>query len=202
MTLGRTSSGAIKIKTDAPGLRAVECGCCGGQEECVGTEGQHSIAISAEHFNSWKKGGKLLVAASISGECSGNYSETITVPPKTCVVGWSQSGPECFSEFDPEGQAQGASCSFSVLKSENGFFVTVQGGITCQFEYRPFEGGPVFACAPKSSSVGHEPDPNDPSQNWSVSYANFLGAQIPYQLNAPNQGSQASSWSFNFTPNP
>lgn len=31
MTLGRTSSGAIKIKTDG-GLRAVECGCCGGGE--------------------------------------------------------------------------------------------------------------------------------------------------------------------------
>ncbi len=30
MTLGRTSSGAIKIKTDSPGLRAVECTCCGG----------------------------------------------------------------------------------------------------------------------------------------------------------------------------
>lgn len=30
MTLGRTSAGKIKIKTDTPkGLRAVECGCCG-----------------------------------------------------------------------------------------------------------------------------------------------------------------------------
>jgi len=29
MTLGRTASGAIKIKTDG-GLRAVECACCGG----------------------------------------------------------------------------------------------------------------------------------------------------------------------------
>lgn len=31
MTLGRTSSGSIKIKTDEAGggLRAVECGCCG-----------------------------------------------------------------------------------------------------------------------------------------------------------------------------
>jgi len=29
MTLGRTSSGAIKIKTDG-GLRAVNCACCGG----------------------------------------------------------------------------------------------------------------------------------------------------------------------------
>ena len=33
MTLGRTSSGAIKIKTDTAGggLRAVECACCGGE---------------------------------------------------------------------------------------------------------------------------------------------------------------------------
>lgn len=30
MTLGRSSTGAIKIKTDSPGLRAVECACCGG----------------------------------------------------------------------------------------------------------------------------------------------------------------------------
>jgi hypothetical protein len=28
MTLGRSSTGAIKIKTDSPGLRAVECACC------------------------------------------------------------------------------------------------------------------------------------------------------------------------------
>ena len=33
MTLGRTSSGAIKIKTDG-GLRAVECSCCGGDCAC------------------------------------------------------------------------------------------------------------------------------------------------------------------------
>jgi hypothetical protein len=36
MTLGRTPTGAIKIKTDSPGLRAVECACCGGvcEEDC------------------------------------------------------------------------------------------------------------------------------------------------------------------------
>jgi len=35
MTLGRTSTGAIKIKTDEAGggLRAVECACCGGCAE-------------------------------------------------------------------------------------------------------------------------------------------------------------------------
>lgn len=35
MTLGRTSTGAIKIKSDSPnGLRAVECACCGGGGSC------------------------------------------------------------------------------------------------------------------------------------------------------------------------
>lgn len=200
MTLGRSSTGAIKIKTDSPGLRAVECACCGGgQEECIGTEGQHSIAISAEYFNSWKKGGQLFVSASISSGCSGSYSETIAVPPQTCVVQWTQEGPLCFSEFDPEGQLQGAGCSFSVFKSDIGFFVNIAGGITCQFEYKPFEGGPVFACAPKFSSCGYEPKEGD---SWSVAYVIFLGAQIPYQVDNPNQGNQTASWSFNFTPNP
>ena len=38
MTLGRTSSGAIKIKTDEAGggLRAVNCVCCGGSGTCGG----------------------------------------------------------------------------------------------------------------------------------------------------------------------
>lgn len=34
MTLGRTASNAIKIKTDAGTTRAVECGCCGGDCAC------------------------------------------------------------------------------------------------------------------------------------------------------------------------
>ena len=45
MTLGRTSTGAIKIKTDTPGLRAVECGCCqGGCQSCPVTD----ITITSE----------------------------------------------------------------------------------------------------------------------------------------------------------
>jgi len=34
MTIGRTTAGAIKIKTDSPGLRAVNCACCGGGGSC------------------------------------------------------------------------------------------------------------------------------------------------------------------------
>lgn len=190
MVIGRSSTGAIKLKTDSPkGLRAVECACCGGG--CIGVEGQHSIAISESNFNSWLKGGQLFVAASISGQCSGSYSETIEVPPQTCVVQWTQAGALCFSELDPEGQYQGADCNFSFFKSNSGFFANISGGITCQFEYRPFENGPIFACAPIFSQVGREPSEFD---SWSVNYVNFLGAQIPFQSDA--------SWSFNFTPNP
>lgn len=38
MTLGRTSSGAIKIKTDG-GLRAVECTCCASPCSCPDNQG-------------------------------------------------------------------------------------------------------------------------------------------------------------------
>jgi len=34
MTLGRTASNAIKIKTDGGTTRAVECACCGGCPDC------------------------------------------------------------------------------------------------------------------------------------------------------------------------
>jgi len=34
MTLGRTSDNKIKIKTDSPGIRAVECACCVGGCSC------------------------------------------------------------------------------------------------------------------------------------------------------------------------
>ena len=59
MTLGRSSSGAIKIKTDG-GLRAVECACCGGGG-CVTT-------ITEAQFNQIRFGGTANIA--------GNFPET------------------------------------------------------------------------------------------------------------------------------
>ena len=54
MTLGRTSTGAIKIKTDSPGLRAVECACCGGTCPCpLPTEIKgKKIAVTAVSWSS------------------------------------------------------------------------------------------------------------------------------------------------------
>jgi hypothetical protein len=52
MTLGRTSTGAIKTKTDG-GLRAVNCACCGG---C-------NTTITEEQFNAIRYGGTANIAA-------------------------------------------------------------------------------------------------------------------------------------------
>ena len=64
MTLGRTSSGAIKIKTDSAGggLRAVECACCGG---C----GCASVAVSGDLLAVFEN---MLTYPPCSG-CSGYY---------------------------------------------------------------------------------------------------------------------------------
>jgi hypothetical protein len=51
MTLGRSPSGAIKIKTDG-GLRAVECACCGGIE----------CQITEEQLNNIRYGGTTGIA--------------------------------------------------------------------------------------------------------------------------------------------
>ena len=52
MTLGLTSSGAVKIKTDG-GLRAVECACCGSG----------ACAITEAQFNTIRYGGTTNIAA-------------------------------------------------------------------------------------------------------------------------------------------
>jgi len=62
MTLGRTSAGKIKIKTDSPkGLRAVECGCCGGNGSCLGCETLEEITgVSALRIIHQPTGGELV----------------------------------------------------------------------------------------------------------------------------------------------
>ena len=51
MTLGRTASNAIKIKTDSPkGLRAVNCACCGG---CPTFPDGLCIGAASSPYGSW-----------------------------------------------------------------------------------------------------------------------------------------------------
>jgi hypothetical protein len=84
MTLGRTSSGAIKIKTD--GLRAVECACCGG------------ITIPCRHCPPYLHNFQF----SLSGD-QVNITEEFQYPSvddydpiRTCSDSWDAFGPGAF----------------------------------------------------------------------------------------------------------
>jgi hypothetical protein len=85
MTLGRTSSGAIKIKTDG-GLRAVECGCCGGCKP-----------VTLEQYNAVAYGGTADLAGPLSAifknvpfiqEYSYSYTTDDSVITEGYVVGY------------------------------------------------------------------------------------------------------------------
>ena len=98
MTLGRTSSGAIKIKTNGDaGLRAVECACCGGG--CViplSEQGDLEAYPDATEtmWREWNKGGTVSVSMHYSeGGCSVSSSEIFNVPAGACLVSWRHAEP-------------------------------------------------------------------------------------------------------------
>lgn len=74
MTLGRTSSNAIKIKTDGGTTRAVECACCGGGGGGCAPSGDIGlyIPISSALANQWINNQYITVSMSVSGSFSGN----------------------------------------------------------------------------------------------------------------------------------
>jgi hypothetical protein len=78
MTLGRTPTGAIKLKTDG-GLRAVECACC--VPPCPSdSPSPYGIVLTEEQYNNFKKGGNYTMSAVLSetrtgeGSCSSNLN--------------------------------------------------------------------------------------------------------------------------------
>ena len=78
MTLGRTSSGNIKIKTDEAGggLRAVECACCDFQpcRDCPPYFGDLNFSLTGDQVN---------------GLTEFQYEAVVQYdPPRTCSDGW------------------------------------------------------------------------------------------------------------------
>ena len=155
MTLGRSSTGAIKIKTDSPGLRAVECACCdGGDEEikCLRSGGfPYAEQISKENFDLWLAGGTLTIQMSITssggyygGGCSSTFSESISVPPDECSLVW-------FARDEESGVPQSdyqypcntfylyneASLSIHLIRRENdpSYYLQVTGWVQCAFNF-------------------------------------------------------------------
>ena len=118
MTLGRTTSGAIKIKTDG-GLRAVNCACCGSLgcdaiplSEQGGLEAYPDATETM--WREWNKGGTVSVSMHYSeGPCSVSSSETFDVPAGACLVSWRHAEP--------------SSCGFSPYP---GYYYTEESHLT------------------------------------------------------------------------
>jgi hypothetical protein len=85
MILGRTPEGSIKIKTDSPGLRAVECACCESE--------RFAAPLSSELAEIVKNATSVRVQMSIYwievfGDCTqGNFNDNVDI-----TSGWDGVG--------------------------------------------------------------------------------------------------------------
>ena len=99
MTLGRTSSGAVKIKVEDGTTRAVNCACCGALgcdaiplSEQGGLEAYPDATETM--WREWNKGGTVSVSMHYSeGPCSVSSSEIFNVPAGACLVSWRHAEP-------------------------------------------------------------------------------------------------------------
>jgi len=102
MTLGRTSSGAIKIKTDSPlGLRAVECACCGGSygfpcADCPPFLTDFNFSLTGDQVSGLTEF-QYPAAVCPGDECSiQGFPENLE--PRTCADFWDAFGPGAISD--------------------------------------------------------------------------------------------------------
>jgi len=109
MTLGRTSSGAIKIKTDG-GLRAVNCGCCQSGpfdpcEDCPPFIRDLNFSVSGD-FSGWVQ--------------TFNYEPALGADGQTCL--------DSCDGYSPAGSGNGFATHGVTLRRE---YITGQGGLVC-----------------------------------------------------------------------
>jgi hypothetical protein len=95
MTLGRTSSGAIKIKTD-DGLRAVECACCGPTDfqpcrDCPPVLGDFNFSLTGDQVSGLTEF-QYPAAVCPGDECNLQGFPT-NLEPRTCADYWDAFGP-------------------------------------------------------------------------------------------------------------
>lgn len=217
MTLGRTSTGAIKIKTDG-GLRAVGCACCGGlcgpisfNDEYgyyVPVNSETSYEISKEEFDNFQLGGTISWSSYINMAygpfaCSFSYSDSISVPPNTCTdgvgtyifrgEGYSQS-PTCINDCSYyESQCPPGAPPATPVYSSTGISLIVFSETDKYYLYVsgyvmcPYGNGTTI-CVQLYKNVG-----KNYSSGEGGSFS-LLGATIGYDVN--------STWSMGFSPNP
>ena len=125
MTLGRTSSNAIKIKTDSPGLRAVECACC---SECYSCEKLLEGELLVSYFSAWN-GGTGMYRPQIFA--SGGPA-TIINPSSPFTLSWDTRNDSDYSPGQKDGDCWIGYPGAYTKQSITGSFVNRNGG--CYFE--------------------------------------------------------------------
>jgi hypothetical protein len=204
MTLGRTPTGAIKIKTDG-GLRAVGCACCGGG--CSPTNyfdnlgayqsanQDNSYQITKEQYDSFHLGGLINWSASINISfgpfgCSFSHSGSISIQPNSCLISDDAVSPTptCINNPNYYGlslpyQEEYSSSGFSIVvfKHENNYYLHTSGYIACPVGNGSSICSQVFRFIGKVYSAG------------GGGYASLLGVSIGHDPD--------TTWGFSFTPN-
>lgn len=218
MTLGRTSSGAIKIKTDGGTTRAVECACCAPCEDYS----FNGKIITKEAFNSWRKGGTIQVSGNVfdtslnsqyqidqgcpNGECSWSYSNTIIVPPNTCVFQFSDTGgaASCQSNYYGQTMAPFIFLQAAAFKSkdEAGEVYRAKIWLTIGCPHVLFFNPCYMDMCMYNSLNGlgsTQLDAGDASISFLGIQYNYLSKIIRYSETTPDS---YANLSFSFTPNP
>lgn len=193
MTLGRTSSGAIKIKTDGGTTRAVECACCGG--ECIsgGDPPEWFPDATEAQFNQWKNNSYTLTC-SINvqtqwGSCSANFNPiTFGYDAITCTQRVAGSRIGCQSSY--AGYSQRSEYDFGI---GIGRFVDEAGTVT----YKKIVSGRIncsvlvfgFFCQPYYFSVTFgDPGPSEAV----VGTVSFFGSTFNIVGQPPAEGDSFS----------
>ena len=220
MTLGRTSSGAIKIKTDGT-TRAVNCACCGGGALCgpisftneygyyVPANSETSYEISNSEFDNFQLGGTINWSSSINIDfgpfaCDFSYSNSISIPPNTCTdgvgtyifrgEGYSES-PTCINDCSLYG---GPPCPPfapppNPVHSETGISVIV---FSEEGKYYLYMSGYIMCPIGDGTTICSGVYKNAGKNYSSGDGGSFslLGVSIGYDTD--------STWSMSFSPNP
>ena len=127
MTLGLTSSGAVKIKTDNGGLRAVNCACC--TPPCPEITDSY-IVISEAMFNALRSGGSVSGSGGGSEYTGCSFSGTAVGNTTPCSgVAVVEGGVTCSANGSP--YTSSIAIFWNIAKVGLEFRIAYSGGGSC-----------------------------------------------------------------------
>jgi hypothetical protein len=182
MEVGRTSTNAIKIKTDSPlGLRAVNCACCGPQDfqpcrDCAPFSGNFTFSLTGDQVEIAEE---FQYPAIICPSDNCILVPFPNIPPRTCSDFWDAFGPGAFGTNLYTINIERTSTTGDV----SGCCWQLTLGVVGTFEF-------IFMGFPDICAVGGSDSVNITSLNPAGSYPFTISAQCD-QIGPPTD--------FNFT---